>query len=698
MNNFYLICENMELYKKKFLNYGNMNKYTYKNKMIKNYKLKVLVFIFKSLILINLIILYLNSLTKRFQKNIQECAYENPNLLNFNIFYNKTNLNLNNNHYEYFNIFDINYLYSFKYNIIKIEYKIEFLDKNNNIILPSDLIIKGNIRLICYISILYNNQIINSLPNIYFNKYYKCIEFFNINEKIKIGIKLYEINENKKNIEKFNYNLFIKILFFPQNLLYKNDNFFDPLFINNDYKEIINQIYNKNINETLRLKKSYIRYPFTLYKRNLVTNKNIWKYVNIYNNYFCFCLGLYCFETEISQKSKYYFYQNIIDNNRYIYNKTDFLFIDFIFSELSSDDAYPIFKEMKNKNFPVHYLTENINIYNEFCFQKHECTSVILVNKDNYKINGDFLERYLTLFLKLKQVISGGGTYFDYINNNLFYNIEYITYISVTHGVCYFKYFLYSEKNCYGIKRIDKILIPPSDIIISLAKKYGWKDEDIIAMNLPKWDKYNIIYKNSYKIYENKYILLLFTWRDINKNKKISDSYFKNIKKLVNNNLLVKALQKNNITLYYTFHHKIIIHNKFHNLSKYGKNFIKSINEKNISNCLNKASLVITDFSSIVFDLIYKRKPFVIYIPDSKDATNKDNYKYNYYELIELLKNDTIKFYNKFIELNDTINKIIYYIDNNFQLEPKMINFYDKFGFKYDNNVNKFISYLQNLK
>ena len=34
----------------------------------------------------------------------------------------------------------------------------------------------------------------------------------------------------------------------------------------------------------------------------------------------------------------------------------------------------------------------------------------------NYTINGDFLEKYLTLFLKLKQVITNSGLYFDYSN------------------------------------------------------------------------------------------------------------------------------------------------------------------------------------------------------------------------------------------------------------------------------------------
>ena len=219
--------------------------------------------------------------------------------------------------------------------------------------------------------------------------------------------------------------------------------------------------------------------------------------------------------------------------------------------------------------------------------------------------------------------------YLQMMHNNLFYNIEYITYISITHGVCYFKYFLYNENYCYGKKRIDKILIPPLDIVISIAKKYGWKDEDIIPMNLPRWDKYKIIYNSSFSdnhgIYEYKYIFVLFTWRDINKNKKISNDYFKNIFKLINDKLLNNALKENNITLYYTLHHKINYYN-IENISK-DKKYIKSVKEKDISKFLNKTNLIITDFSSIFFDIIYRRKPFVIYIPDSNDESNKDNYK-----------------------------------------------------------------------
>jgi hypothetical protein len=101
--------------------------------------------------------------------------------------------------------------------------------------------------------------------------------------------------------------------------------------------------------------------------------------------------------------------------------------LDFVFNEYSSDDVYPIFKQMLIQNQPVHYFTEKIDIYNEYCYKKFKCFDIIYANKNNYTINGNFLEKYLTLILKLKQVISGGGINIFY-KENLFYDIEYITY------------------------------------------------------------------------------------------------------------------------------------------------------------------------------------------------------------------------------------------------------------------------------
>ena len=585
------------------------------------------------------------------------------------------------NYSENFKIFDIKYFYSKKSKLVKIKYRITFFENNQNIISPSDLVLYKNIRIICYIKIIKDNSEINSLPNIYKNIYYECIEYYNINEKVKIGIKIFYQNEEK--IEDF------KTYFFPNYLLknniYKKDIIFDSFFLNKMHIKSLNAI---NINQKLRFKKSYITFPINTLKRYVAINENFWYFKNIFGDYFCFCKGKACLRVKNYQRCKYFFYLNIIEENKKLYQKNHYLFIDFIFSEYSADDAFPIFKQMEIQNYYVHYLSEKIEFYQQYCLEEEKCLKIILVNKSNYTINGDFLQKYLTLFLKLKMVISGGGVNFDYINN-IFYNIDYITYICVSHGVSFFKYFLYDEDSCYGKKRYDKILIPPSYKLVDVAKKYGWEEKNIIKINLPRWDKYNNNIQSN--IYNNS-IFIMFTWRNIKKKKSLSKYYFENILNLINNERLHYELIKKNIIVYFTLHHKLIAYkNQFKN-----NKYIQFIEENKISECLSKSNLVVTDFSSIIFDYIYRRKPFIIYIPDANETNIDTIYDKNYYGLIQSFKNGTINFINQYFEINKVINKIIFYIKNDFNLEPNFEKFYNNFNLKVENNTKLFINYIIN--
>ena len=593
-----------------------------------------------------------------------------------------------------FKLFDINYLYSFKFNIIKVEFNIEFHERNKNLILPSDLILYNNLHIFCHIELNNSKVIINSFPDIIDNRNFKCIEYFNVYDNFIFGIKLNEINDNEKEINNHIIYFFSGEIFKYLNLFIKIDSVFDPLIINRNY------LFNKTknyINDNLKLQKVYTQMPKYVLKQSLLINDNKWSFENLFNEYFCFCKDLNSIKLKNSQICKYYFYLNLIDKNRKVYTKADYLFIDFIFNDLSSDDAFPIFKEMINEKMPVHYLTENLNIYKQYCSEINKCQTILLVNANNYTINGDFLEKYFTLFLKLKQVISGSGTYFNYINN-LFYDIEYITYISITHGVCYFKYFLYDKNRCYGPNRIDKVLIPPSEKIISFAIKYGWNSNDIIKLNLPKWDKYNGKINSKYNldnmIYNNNSILIMFTWREIIRRKQISSDYLKNIFNLILNNKLKLELKTNNITLYFSLHHKIYVKYKY---IFEGIKYIKFIEVKNIADYIEKSNLLITDFSSIIFDFIYQRKPAIIYIPDHNDSLISITYKKTYYELIQLIKNKTIQFENQFFDIDSVINKIIFYLKNNFKLEEKLEMFYDSLNFTHNNNIYEFIKYIKNI-
>ena len=637
------------------------------------------IIIIKIILLINLII-FINFLLNKI-KYIKNYLFnpKNLNLVKNNKFIFKTKKNE-----IFFNLTSMKFSNNKIDNIIKVQYTVDFYYKNDSFIVPSDLTLYNNLHVFCFINETKKNINVISLANILENRHYECVEFFKDEEQIFLGIL---INDNKNNyIRKYNFISNLKIIFNYYN--YKIHNQFNCELANQEYADIIENYNNTKIfNNSFNLKLSYINKPncFSSFQANI--NDNEWNFINLYNNYFCICRGLDCIFNDIPQTCKYYFYLNIIDNNKHIYNKTDYLFCDFIIKEYSSDDTYPVFQEMINRNLPVHYLTQNIDIYNKYCEFNKYCLSVLpLFN--TIKINGDFLEKYLTIFLKLKAAITGAE--FFYINN-LFKNIDYIMHICVGHGVSFFKSFLYNSY--YGNKIFDKILIPPSQKLISVVKKYNWTDENIIKINLPRWYKYDIFKKNQNEEIKNKSIFVMFTWRSININQTISFDYINNIAKLINNDILIKSLKDNNINLYYTFHHQVL---KYKELFQFN-NYTIFIDENQISSILSKTNLIVTDFSSIIFDLIYRKKPYIIFIPDSYDPLIKYKYNLEYYKLIKDMKNNIIKFENIFFTVEKVINKIIYYINNNFELEQKLKKFYDSFEFKHENSINKFIEYLTNL-
>ena len=590
----------------------------------------------------------------------------------------------------FFNITIFNYTYSFKYNILKVEYYIGFYDKNNNAIIPSDLTLYFNFQIFCHVLKLNNNINIESLASIYNNKYYKCIEFLIINDTFKMGIIV-----NSKILHKSYYVYLFNNEIINYNSLNINNLEFDPLIINktNEYfcKKVLNYNETPIFCISKKLAKLYIRQPFFSSKEKAIKTTNNWEFLNVYNNYYCSCRGSKCLYKKVTELCKFNFYLTIIDSNKNVYKKTHYLFADFFYPHNSSDDTYPIFEEMMKSNLPVHYLTEKKDIYNKYCKNKKLCLSIILVNKENRVINGDFLEKYLTLFLKIKATISGAKFLYT---KNLFYYIDYITHISVGHGIAILKQFLYSPNKYYGNKRYNKILLPPSDIIISIAKKHGWKDNNIIKINPPKWDKYKYYNNTTNEKIKRNSIFVMFTWRQMKPRFEISKYYIDNILKLINNKELIEALNKKNITLYFTLHHKI---KRLKRHFKTSKN-IEYIVENDIFECLTKTNLVITDFSSIIFDMICRKKPFIIYIPDANDPQIKNIYKKNYFNTIELFKKKSFNFVNKFFELHDAIKKSIYYINNNFKLEEKIKKFYKKFSFENGNNTKKFIEYLEKLK
>ena len=129
----------------------------------------------------------------------------------------------------------------------------------------------------------------------------------------------------------------------------------------------------------------------------------------------------------------------------------------------------------------------------------------------------------------------------------------------------------------------------------------------------------------------------------------------------------------------------------------FGSNNIKFIEQNEIFNRIIKANMLVTDFSSIIFEFIYQNKPFVMFIPDSEDPTINKLYNWEYIKLIKDLKGGLIDFRNIFFSINQVVNKIKYYINNDFKIEENLKDFYESFNLTCGNNTIKFINYLENL-
>ena len=274
--------------------------------------------------------------------------------------------------------------------------------------MPSDLTLYYNLHVLCFIEL--NNSVnINSLPSIVDDKYFKCIEFKRNQEEIKFGIIIYE--SEKVNKIKKDY-----ILYYIPNSLFKNDYrnccIINSFKMNNEYSNLTFQLKNKQ--NSNKLKKLYALKPIFKLKRNSANKDNHWNFINIFNEYFCFCVGFNCLYY-VSKNCKYFYYIYLIDINRNVYKKSDFLLMDFIFKKFSSDDVYPIFEEMINNNLNAHYITEKKEIYEKYCQKKKIRDLVIDVDVKNTKINDEFLEKHLTLILKLKHVVSSVGVDINYI-------------------------------------------------------------------------------------------------------------------------------------------------------------------------------------------------------------------------------------------------------------------------------------------
>ena len=167
--------------------------------------------------------------------------------------------------------------------------------------------------------------------------------------------------------------------------------------------------------------------------------------------------------------------------------------------------------------------------------------------------------------------------------------------------------YVLGKDKAQNIKRVVATSKREQDIIVN---NLGYKPQEVCVTGLARWDTLKDRSKNSNEI------LLLPTWRvwldETEENNFLESDYYKNYMALLNNKRLHKFLEQQDLVLKFYLNSKL--ENYIDNFSYESDRIVKVTYEEEPSDeLIMKCKLMITDYSSICWDVLYMGKPVLFY-------------------------------------------------------------------------------------
>ena len=208
--------------------------------------------------------------------------------------------------------------------------------------------------------------------------------------------------------------------------------------------------------------------------------------------------------------------------------------------------------------------------------------------------------------------------------------------------------------------------------------KYGYDDGEIILTGFSRYDLLESHPKNI--------ITIAPTWRrgfGISEPKRLdfkNSDYYLNYSKLLSNERLKNIISEKNITIHFILHPEM--KDYISDFKSLENSNIKIIEQENVSynKMFAESKLLITDYSSVFFDFAYLRKPEIFFQFD-KEYFFKNHYKKGYFNF------DTDAFGEVLTDPEQVVEKIEYYINNDYKMEEKYLKIISN-TFKYTDKNN----------
>lgn len=246
--------------------------------------------------------------------------------------------------------------------------------------------------------------------------------------------------------------------------------------------------------------------------------------------------------------------------------------------------------------------------------------------------------------------------------------------VFLQHGVIALKKIDYIFKKGKG--NVVDLFVVSSDYEKNIIKNhFDYDESEIINTGLCRWD---VLEDKSNS--DNREILLMPTWRSwmdgISEEKFMETDYYKNYLGLLNSNKLQEIVEKNNIKLSFFIHPKFkeyigkfTSNNKNISIYEYG--------EVKVNDLLMKSSMLITDYSSVAWDMYYQKKPIVFY---QFDIEEYDKYQGSYLDMENELFGDRV------FKLDELIGIMEEYVSINFKEKEKFADMRSKYFSHVDKN------------
>ncbi len=201
-----------------------------------------------------------------------------------------------------------------------------------------------------------------------------------------------------------------------------------------------------------------------------------------------------------------------------------------------------------------------------------------------------------------------------------------------------------------------------------ICEQFGYQNREVRYTGLARYDGlHHSKLKNQ--------ILCMPTWRMYLKygsKLNIEESeYLKKWNRLINHPRIISALKSNDLKLIFYPHYEVQPY-----ISKFSKEsdrvVIADFEHYDVQQLLLESRLLITDYSSVIFDFAYMKKPCVYYQFDKEEFFGK-HYAKGYFDYASMGFGEVAE------QEEEAVNAILSYINNHFEMKPEYRSRIDQF-------------------